>query len=68
MHVKPDGFELQFTTPVAPATARDPASYTLETFTHHYYRAYGGPEIESAGQIITSANAQRRRPERSHRG
>jgi hypothetical protein len=36
------------------ATARDPESYTLETFTHHYYGAYGGPEIEQADQRIIS--------------
>ena len=55
MRVKPDGFELRFTTPVDAATARDPRSYTLETFTHHFYGAYGGPEIEPADQRIVSA-------------
>jgi len=55
MRVKPDGFELRFTLPVDPATARDPNSYTLETFTHRFYGAYGGPEIEQADQRITSA-------------
>ena len=55
MRVKPDGFELRFTSPVDPATARDPGSYTMETFTHHYYGAYGGPEIEQADQRIVSA-------------
>ena len=55
MRVKPDGFELRFTSAVDPATAHDTASYTLETFTHHYYAAYGGPEIEQADQRIISA-------------
>ncbi len=55
MRVKPDGFELRLTAPVDATSARDPASYTLETFTHHYYGAYGGPEIEQADQRITSA-------------
>jgi len=55
MRVKPDGFELRFTAPVDAATAVDPESYTLETFTHHYYGAYGGPEIEKADQRIISA-------------
>ncbi len=55
MRVKPDGFELRFTLPVDVATARNPGSYTLETFTHHFYGAYGGPEIEQADQRITSA-------------
>lgn len=55
MHVTPDGFELRFTTPVDPKSARDLTSYWLQTFTHHYYGAYGGPEIEHAEQAITSA-------------
>jgi hypothetical protein len=55
MRAKPDGFELRFTTPVDAKTAGDPASYSLETFTHHYYGAYGGPEIEQADQRIVSA-------------
>ncbi len=55
MRVKPDGFELRFTMPVDAATAGNPASYTLETFTHHFYGAYGGPEIEQADQRIVSA-------------
>ncbi len=57
MRIKPDGFELRLTAPVDPATARDPDSYTLETFTHHYYGAYGGPEIEQAEQRIVSATS-----------
>ncbi len=55
MRVKPDGFELRFTVPVDAATARDQGSYSLETYTHHFYAAYGGPEIERADQRITSA-------------
>jgi hypothetical protein len=55
MRVKPDGFELHFTAPVDSASASDSGSYVLETFTHHYYAAYGGPEIEQAEQRIVSA-------------
>lgn len=55
MRVKPDGFELRFTLPVDGVAARDPGNYTLETFTHHYYDDYGGPEIEQAEQRIVSA-------------
>ncbi len=55
MRVRPDGFELRFTAPVDATTASDPRSYTLETFTHHFYGAYGGPEIEQAGQRVVSA-------------
>jgi len=57
LRVKPDGFEVRFTSPVDVATARDPESYSLETFTHHFYGAYGGPEIEQADQRILSAHS-----------
>lgn len=54
MRVKPDGFELHLTAPVDPATAVDPSNYLLETFTHHFYGAYGSPEIEFAEHRIVS--------------
>lgn len=55
MRATPDGFELRFTAPVDPASATNPSSYTLETFTHHYHQAYGSPELEQAEHHITSA-------------
>ena len=55
MRVKPDGFELRFTAPVDAASAAPPASYTLETFTHHYHEEYGSPEIEPDDRVITAA-------------
>lgn len=55
MRVKPDGFEMRMTGPVDPVRAQDPANYLLETFTHHFYGAYGSPEIEQAEQRIVSA-------------
>ena len=54
MRVKPDGFELHFTAPVDPSTATDTSNYLLETFTHHYYGAYGSPEIELTEQRVVS--------------
>ncbi len=55
MRITPDGFELRFTAPVDSATAANPDSYTLETFTHHYHGDYGSPELEQAEHRITSA-------------
>lgn len=55
MHARPDGFELRFTAPVDAATAANPASYTTETFTHHYHEEYGSPEIEQDDRVIKSA-------------
>ncbi len=54
--IRTNGFEFRFTLPVDPSTAADVRSYSLETFTHHYYGAYGGPEIEQAGHEIRSAS------------
>ena len=55
MRIQPNGFVLNFTAPVDATRARDVSNYALETFTHHYYGAYGGPEIEQAEQHVTSA-------------
>ena len=55
MRAKPDGFELRFTAPAEAKSAANPASYTLDTFTHIYHAGYGSPEVEQAGQRITSA-------------
>ncbi len=46
MRAKPDGFELTFTEPVDPATAKDPASYKLETYCYIYQASYGSPEVD----------------------
>ena len=56
MHARPDGFELHFTSPIDAATASDPGSCILETFTHHYHGAYGSPELGSSqtkGRLYT---------------
>ncbi len=55
MHARSDGFELRFTAPVDATTAANPASFTMETFTHHYHEEYGSPEIEQDDRIIKSA-------------
>ena len=44
MHVRSDGFELTFTRPVDPATAADPASYAMQSYTYRLSEQYGGPE------------------------
>lgn len=38
---KPDGFELEFTSPVNKETAIDPASYNISGFDYRYHQAYG---------------------------
>jgi len=53
--IQPDGFVLRFTTPVDNASAANPASYTLETFTHIYHEVYGSPEVDQTQERIVSA-------------
>jgi hypothetical protein len=55
MHARPDGFELTFTEKVDPATAADPKSYKLSTYTYIYQAAYGSPEVDATEPAITKA-------------
>jgi hypothetical protein len=55
MKAKPDGFSVSFTKPVDRTIASDPASYQMETYTHHYWRFYGSPEIDQTTPTITEA-------------
>ncbi len=55
MRAKADGFEVTFTQPVDPATAANPASYSMREFTYAYRAEYGGPEIDDIVPKITAA-------------
>lgn len=55
MRIQPDGFELAFTRPVDPATAADPASYAMESYTYLYHATYGSPEVQREAPAIASA-------------
>lgn len=50
VHARPDGFELEFTEPVDPDTAGDPASYDMLQYTLLYRQKYGSPQIDHAGK------------------
>ncbi|SOD90353.1 plastocyanin/azurin family copper-binding protein [Spirosoma fluviale] len=52
IHAMPDGFEIEFTTPVNPELATDPASYKVTGFTYRYHATYGSPVINRAGCLI----------------
>lgn len=41
-----DGFEIEFTRAVDPATAGKPSAYELTSFTYHYHHNYGSPVID----------------------
>jgi hypothetical protein len=55
MRARSDGFELVFTEPVDPASAMDPASYAMTSYTYFYSSAYGSDEIETMPLRIVSA-------------
>jgi azurin/glucose/arabinose dehydrogenase len=45
LQARPDGFLVEFTKPVDPATAADTANYQLTSFTYKYHSNYGSPII-----------------------
>jgi glucose/arabinose dehydrogenase len=53
MRAKSDGFELTFTQPIDPATAADPASYSMSTYAYIYQSQYGSPEVDVTTPTIT---------------
>lgn len=46
MRAVPGGFELEFTEPVDPATAANPESYKVQTYTYIFQASYGSPEVD----------------------
>jgi glucose/arabinose dehydrogenase len=55
MRAERDGFELEFTDDVDPATAGQAASYVLRSYTHLYSGAYGSAEINGQTHRVTQA-------------
>ena len=53
MRANHDGFTLVFTDAVDRATAADPASYRLSTYTYIYQQQYGSPEVDQATPVIS---------------
>ncbi len=44
---KPDGFEIEFTSPVNKISAQDPSHYEVNGFTYHYHHNYGSEIINN---------------------
>jgi hypothetical protein len=55
MRALPDGFELVFTEAVDTATALNPASYSMKSYTYFYSSAYGSDEIDVQEPLIVQA-------------
>ena len=54
VEARSDGFEITFTAPVDRATAGDPASYGVNSFTYKYHHIYGSPVINQVSHGIRS--------------
>lgn len=57
MHAEPDGFTLNFTEPVDPASASKTDSYSMAAWTYIYQAKYGSPEVDQATPVIKAAKA-----------
>jgi glucose/arabinose dehydrogenase len=55
MRLAKDGFDLIFTQPVDPATAANPESFRMSTYTYEYRSQYGSPEVDATTAKITGA-------------
>lgn len=54
MRAQPDGFILEFTQPVDPATATRAESYSGTSFTYIYQQKYGSPETNTQPFVISN--------------
>jgi cytochrome c551/c552 len=48
----PDGFEIEFTKPVDMKSARNLASYSVESFIYKYHPVYGSPPVNTTSHAI----------------
>lgn len=55
INARNNGFLLTFTKPVDTASASDPKTYRLGTFTHIYRAGYGSPEVDQTVPEVTKA-------------
>src|SRR5262249_25878313 len=51
IHIRPRGFRVIFTAPVAPESVRD-SSFQIEQYRYEYTGAYGSPELDRTGVRI----------------
>src|SRR5262249_36985783 len=52
MKLAKDGFDLVFTKPLDPHSAKRLAAYSLQPVTHHYWSTYGSPEVDRRGEKV----------------
>ncbi|MFH5833773.1 plastocyanin/azurin family copper-binding protein [Halalkalibaculum sp. DA384] len=54
VRAKVNGFEIEFTKPVDLHTAKDPSSYTVQSFEYLYHMVYGSPPVDLEESAIRS--------------
>ena len=63
MSARPDGFELEFTRPLADTLASDPGQYLFEHYYYEYHRSYGSDRFDvdtiPVSQVAISADRRR---------
>jgi hypothetical protein len=55
MRAQPDGFILEFTTPVDRTAAVNPANYSMTSYTYIYHQKYGSPETDPQPVVVNHA-------------
>jgi len=55
LRLLPDGFDVEFTEPVDPRSAADPASWAAKGFTYIYQSSYGSPVVDEEPCAVTAA-------------
>ncbi|MBK7642938.1 MAG: hypothetical protein IPJ19_07790 [Planctomycetes bacterium] len=55
LRASPDGFDLDFTQPIDPASAADLASYSGESYTYLLHETYGSDEVEKRPLHVSAA-------------
>ena len=55
MRAVPGGFELEFTLPLDPVSAADPASYELSSYTYELHSEYGSDEMDTRALLVKGA-------------
>jgi len=55
IHIKGDGFEVEFTKPVTKEQAEEASNYQIQGFTYHYHKTYGSPAIDMMDCPVKSA-------------
>jgi hypothetical protein len=53
MRATPSGFRITTTQPVDRASALDPKSWSMSSYTYWYFEPYGSPEIQTKQLVVT---------------